>query len=227
MHGNEVHHAINIQPVRNPFHIIDYLRFKRRQALVAPLMSPASLDKLKDPRQTPNPLFHNAGGLEGRDWGKMINQDLKMQAGRWFAPPIENEREIAQFKELMRQQWKENGLHAFLTFDMGAYDRKHDRMMSLDKRWMAAQLRRLVDIYGDEPWVIAFGLGNENERFINAPGSTNQIRVNPEKYYELMNFMAGIMKDWMKTRKKAIRPVVSGPCQLLKAGTGLISGNPF
>jgi len=51
-------------------------------------------------------------------------------------------------------------------------------------------VKRLVSLYGSEPWLAAISLGNENERFLSVGDE--------EKYYQRMDELAGVAKETLR-----------------------------
>ncbi len=110
-------------------------------------------------------------------------------------------------KKLFRKLYREYGIHIILGDFLGAYTigsgapwhQGTDYRDPVQRERMKASVKEMVEEYKDEPYVIMWVLGNENNF-----GNANNANKYPEVYYEFVNEVAKMIKKIDPTRPVAI-----------------------
>ncbi len=175
-------------PVEDGRHINDYIQNHQLDRLVAQLLPAAEAAKIHP-------------SLIGRDHGKLIHAN-GFTSIRLYQAPLDDEGEIARFKQVMRRAFELYGIRVNLGDFLGLYDSAHNS----DKAWIEARVRRIGQLYGSEPWVAAISLGNESDMYLPGRNSFLSLKFQESEYYALMDNLAKILKLDLKVQ----RPILIG-----------------
>jgi beta-glucuronidase len=101
-------------------------------------------------------------------------------------------------KELFRDLFKKQGIRLIIGDYLGAYTigsgadwyAGTDYSNSDQQKKMLESVKQMVEEYKDEPYVVFWVLGNENNY-----GNANNSRQNPEAYYKFVNKAARLIKS--------------------------------
>ncbi len=142
--------------------------------------------------------------------GRSHIDDLKrmgITAIRIYQAPVENEREIRNFKQVMdRVHALYPEFQVYVSDFYGLYEPAHAGNIE----WMKKRAHAYVSLYGDRPWLAAFGVGNENDRYTQKGDAHKPlIKRSYGDYYSMMDQIAGAMKAEMAA-KGWTRPVFLG-----------------
>ncbi|MBL7084952.1 MAG: hypothetical protein ISS43_02450 [Candidatus Omnitrophica bacterium] len=110
-------------------------------------------------------------------------------------------------KELLRELYNDYGIMVIMGDFLGAYTlgsgatwyEGTDYSNPEHQKNMLASVEKMVNEFKDEPWILFWLLGNENNY-----GVANNAKKNPRAYYKFVNEAAGLMHKLDPTRPVAI-----------------------
>lgn len=142
----------------------------------------------------------------GQGHGKIL-KDMGVKAIRIYELGTDNSEDVAKVKEIFRRLKRDYGIMVMVGTYAGLY--KHPN----DKQAVKREVERMVEVYSGEPWLLAWQIGNENERYLKDRDLARYVRqpinMTEKEYYDFMDELAGVTK--MAESKKAIsHPIIFG-----------------
>ncbi|HXD00902.1 MAG TPA: glycosyltransferase family 2 protein [Verrucomicrobiae bacterium] len=141
----------------------------------------------------------------GQGHGARLAQ-LGVRAIRVYELPVANEEDAARTKEIFRRLYSQHGIKVLIG-DWAGLNTGMDFKNPADLAALRAHIQKLVATYADEPWVLGWQLGNENNYHIDHGILGQEIGLDAAGYYALMDELAGQVKD--RLRKKNLTQFVS------------------
>ena len=137
------------QPTQVTKHINDYINNHQLDLLYAQLLPDALAKKI-------SPTFTGSG-----DGQKLLNDGITTI--RIYQAPMGNSQEIARFKTVMDEVYKLYGIRVMVGDNLGIYTANRN-----NPYWIEDHVRQLGSLYGSEPWLASFLLGDENEQYLRS-----------------------------------------------------------
>jgi hypothetical protein len=137
-----------------------------------------------------SPLDAEADGGSGH--GERLAQ-MGFQAIRVYELPVNNREDADHVKEIFRRLY-ENYHIKVLVGDWAGLHEGIDFQNSNDVARVRSHLTRLVATYCDEPWVLGWQIGNENNFHTRDGKLGHEINLDAAGYYALMDSLAGNVK---------------------------------
>lgn len=137
-----------------------------------------------------SPLDAESAGGSGH--GARLAQ-MGFQAIRVYELPVDNQNDAEHVKEIFRRLYANYHIKVLI----GDWAGLHSGMNfgnTNDLAQLRTHLSKLVATYCDEPWVLGWQLGNENNYHILNGKLGDEIDLNAPKYYYLMDGLAGAVR---------------------------------
>lgn len=164
-------------------------------------------------------------GLDDADAGGLGHAErlahMGFQAIRVYQLPVENQEDADRTKEIFRRLYTRYGMKVLIG-DWAGLNQGMDFTDSHDVARVRTHVSRLVATYSEEPWVLGWQLGNENNYHIRNGVLGHEINLDAAGYYAFMDSLAGQVKAQLG--KHHLTQFVSlGQGDLTKAEAGLIA----
>jgi len=118
---------------------------------------------------------------------------MGFSAIRVYELPVDNIDDAKHVKEIFRRLYSNNGIKVLIGDWAGLHSQINFQDTN-DIKKIQGHLGRLVAIYGGEPWVLGWQIGNENNYHIRNGKLGHQIDLDAAEYYSLMDQFAGLVK---------------------------------
>ncbi len=162
----------------------------------------------------------DAEGAGGNGHGARLAA-MGMQAIRVYELPVENVDDAIHVKEIFRRLYENNHIKVLIG-DWAGLHTQSDFQNTNDLAQIRRHVARLVATYCNEPWVLGWQLGNENNYHIQNGKLGHEIDLDAKGYYSFMDGLAGMVKG--ELGKRHIMQFVSlGQGDLTKEEAGLIT----
>ena len=136
---------------------------------------------------------------------------------RLYAIDSTDRADIDRLKAILTQAHQQYGIKVIVGNWAGLYSDPNNQ------EEIIADIKKMVHEYSQEPWLLAFQIGNENNYFLKDIGylstgrPTDTVNMTREQYYQFMNSLAGHVKD-IQSQIGISHPVILG------SGAGLAEG---
>lgn len=137
-----------------------------------------------------SPLDEEAAGGNGH--GARLAR-MGFQAIRVYELPVENAGDAMHVKEVFRRLYANHHIKVLIG-DWAGLQSHMDYQNPHDVTQLRSHLGRLIATYGNEPWVLGWQLGNENNYHIRDGKLGHEINLDAAGYYSLMDNLAGLVK---------------------------------
>ena len=128
----------------------------------------------------------------GLGHGRRLTQ-MGIQAIRVYEMPVDNVEDANRTKEIFRRLYHHYGIRVLIG-DWAGLDQGIDFKNPHDLAKVRAHIDRLVATYCQEPWVLGWQLGNENNYYITNGLLGYRIDLDAQQYYQFMDGLAGQVK---------------------------------
>jgi len=136
--------------------------------------------------------------LGGQGHGRKLAQ-MGVRFIRVFELPVENGEDVKGTKEIFGRLYDKYGIKVLV----GDWAGLHKNINFRNRRHLEAlqvHLQKLIGAYCEEPWVLGWQLGNENNYHIRQGIFGEEIALDAPQYYVLMDGLAGVMKQELGNR---------------------------
>jgi len=158
----------------------------------------------------------------GAGHGKRLAQ-MGFQAIRVYQLPVENQDDANRTKEIFRRLYSRYGIRV-LVGDWAGLNTGMDFKNPQDLAQVRVHMDKLVATYCQEPWVLGWQLGNENNYHIQNGILGHEIDLDAAAYYAFMDGLAGQVKAQLG--KRHLTQFVSlGQGDLTEAEAGQIAAS--
>lgn len=143
-----------------------------------------------------SPLDEESAGGNGH--GARLSR-MGFSAIRVYELPVGNIDDVKHVKEIFRRLYNNYGIKVLV----GDWAGLHSQISFQDTngiKQIQSHLGRLVATYCEEPWVLGWQLGNENNYHIRDGKLGHQIDLDAVGYYSLMDGLAGVIKGELGKR---------------------------
>jgi cellulose synthase (UDP-forming) len=164
------------------------------------------------------PLDEEAVGGSGH--GARLER-MGFSAIRVYELPVENADDANHVKEIFRRLYANYHIKVLIG-DWAGLQNQINFQDPRDLKQLQSHLARLVATYGNEPWVLGWQLGNENNYHIQNGKLGHQINLDAAGYYRFMDGLAGLMKAELGKRRLS-QFVSLGQGDLTEEEAGLIA----
>jgi cellulose synthase (UDP-forming) len=125
--------------------------------------------------------------------------EMGIQAIRVYELPVENLDDVWKVKEIFRRLHSNSGIKV-LVGDWAGLHRGMNFRNAAELSQLRAHLQKLIAAYAEEPWVLGWQLGNENNYHIRGGIFGEEIALSPEEYFSFMDGLAGVIKQELGNR---------------------------
>jgi cellulose synthase/poly-beta-1,6-N-acetylglucosamine synthase-like glycosyltransferase len=147
---------------------------------------------------------------------------MGFQAIRVYQMPVENQDDANRTKEIFRRLYSRYGIKVLIG-DWAGLHTGIDFGNTNDLARVRTHVDRLVGTYADEPWLLGWQLGNENNYHTLSGKLGHEIKLSEAGYYSFMNELAGQIKGQLG--KRHLTQFVSlGQGDLTEPEAALIAG---
>jgi cellulose synthase (UDP-forming) len=158
--------------------------------------------------------------LGGRSHGKSLEW-LGVRAIRVYELPVENSADAARVKGIFRRLHRTYRIKVLVGDWAGLYSHFDFRNPG-DLAKIQTHLRKLILTYGEEPWILGWQLGNENNYHIRMGILGREINLDAAQYYALMDNFAGVVRE--DIGRRGLRQFIAlGQGDLTEEEAGLIA----
>jgi len=161
----------------------------------------------------------NEEGAGGQGHGARLAR-MGIQAIRVYELPADNEDDARRTKEIFRRLFTKYQIKVLIGDWAGLHSGK-DFRNPRDVTQIRSHLQRLIATYAEEPWVLGWQIGNENNYHVRNGVLGQEINLDAAEYYSLMDNFAGAVKEQLG-RRKLTQFVSLGQGDLTKTEADLI-----
>jgi cellulose synthase/poly-beta-1,6-N-acetylglucosamine synthase-like glycosyltransferase len=124
----------------------------------------------------------------GKGHAKQLAQ-LKIDAIRIYELPMHNLQDVDRVKEIFRRIYNQYHLKVLIGYWAGLHSG------TFDQESIISDAMQMVFLYGHEPWILGWQIGNENNYYIQDGRLGSEIDLSLNEYYRFMDQVAGAMRD--------------------------------